>query len=111
MITAMRHRYWLLYPAWILLCAVLFLSMRHRDDPSRRPGRILSDEAAVRALIFLRRANYEVVHVAYAGRGEGGTTDRWVVLCDRLQHTALREAVVVELDAVDGHLLTMRNPD
>ena len=26
MITAMRRRYWLLYPAWILLCAMLFLA-------------------------------------------------------------------------------------
>jgi hypothetical protein len=111
MITVMRRRYWLLYPAWIALCAVLFLSMRHREDPSRRPGRILSDDAGVRALAILHRPGYEVVHAAYAGRGEGGSTDRWVVLCDRIPHTALRDAVVVELDAVDGHLLTIRKPD
>ena len=101
MITAMRRRYWLLYPAWIALCALLFLALRHADDPSRRPGRILSDDAAVRALAILHRPGYEAVHVA----GEG---NRWIVLCDRVPHTGLTEAVVVELDAVDGHLLTIR---
>jgi hypothetical protein len=104
MITAMRRRYWLLYPAWIVLCAILFLALRHADDPSRRPGRIQSNDAAVRALAILHRPGYEAVHVA----GEG---NRWIVLCDRVPHTGLREAVVVELDAVDGHLLTIRKPD
>ncbi len=103
MITAMRRRYWLLYPAWIALCAILFLALRHSDDPSRRPGRILSNDAAVRALAILHRPGYEAVHVA----GEG---NRWIVLCDRVPHTALRDAVVVELDARDGHLLMMRKP-
>jgi len=103
MITAMRQRYWLLYPAWILLCAILFLALRHAGDPSRRPGRILSNDAAVRALAILHRPGYEVVHVA----GEG---NRWIVLCDRVPHTGLREAVVVELDAVDGRLLAIRKP-
>ena len=112
MITAMRRRYWLLYPAWTALCAVLFLALRHAGDPSRRPGRILSNEAAVRALAILhqndpaRFRGYEAVHVALAGKGEGAD----VVLCDRVPHTALRDAVVVELDAVDGHLLMVRKP-
>jgi hypothetical protein len=116
MIPRVRRRYWLLYPSWIALCAVLFLSLRHSEDPSRRPGRMLSDDAGVQALAHLRRndparfRDYEVVHVAYAGRGEGGSANRWVVLCDRVPHTALREAVVVELDSSDGHLLTMRPP-
>jgi len=103
MITAMRRRYWLLYPAWIVLCAILFLALRRADDPSRRPGRILSNDAAVRALAILHRPGYEAVHVA----GEG---NRWIVLCDRVPHTALQEAVVVEVDAVDGHLLMVRRP-
>jgi hypothetical protein len=101
MITAMRRSYWLLYPAWILVCAMLFFAMRNREDPSRRPGRILSTDAAVRALAILHRPGYEAVHVA----GEG---NRWVVLCDRVPHTGLREAVVVELDAKDGRLLMIR---
>ena len=103
MITAMLRRYWLLYPAWIVLCAMLFLALRHAGDPSRRPGRILSNEAAVRVLAILHRSGYEAVHVAAEG-------NRWIVLCDRVPHTGLREAVVVELDAVDGHLLTIRKP-
>jgi hypothetical protein len=99
----MRRRYWLLYPAWILVCAALFFAVRGREDPSRRPGRILSNEAAVRALAILHRPGYEAVHVA-------GESNRWIVLCDRVPHTALRDAVVVELDAVDGHLMSIRKP-
>jgi hypothetical protein len=40
-----------------------------------------------------------------------GEANRWIVLCDRVPHTGLRDAVVVELDAVDGHLVTIRKPD
>ena len=116
MIPRVRRRYWLLYPLWIAICAALFFAVRGAEDPSRRHDRILSDEAAVRAVAVLRRADharyraYEAVHVAYAGRGEGGRAARWVVLCDRVPHSALRDAVVVELDAGDGSLLTIRKP-
>ena len=116
MIRRVRRRYWLLYPAWIALCAVLFFALRGVEDPSRRRGRILSNDAATIALRALRSADrvryagYDVVHVAYAGGGEGGNRARWVVLCDRVPHTALREAVVVELDARSGALLTIRKP-
>ncbi len=116
MIPRVRRHYWLLYPMWILLCAGLFFALRNREDPSRRSDRILSNDAAVRAVAILRQkdrvryAAYEPVHVAYAGRGEGGRAARWVVLCDRVPHTALRDAVVVELDARDGTLLTIRKP-
>jgi len=103
MIPAMRRSYWLLYPAWILLCALLFFAMRNRDDPSRRPGRILSTDAAVRALEILHRPGFEAVHVAAEG-------NRWIVLCDRVPHSGLEDAVVVELDSVDGHLVTIRKP-
>jgi hypothetical protein len=100
----MRRRYWLLlYPAWILLCAILFFAMRDREDPSRRQGRILSTDAAVRALAILHRPGYEAVHVAAEG-------NRWVVLCDRVPHSGLADAVVVELDSTDGHLMTIRKP-
>jgi len=111
-----RRRYWLLYPAWIVICAALFFAFRGREDPSRRRDRILSDDAATRAVAILRRRDpasyhtYEAVHVAYAGRGEGGERGRWVVLCDRVPHSALRDAIVVELDARDGSLITLRKP-
>jgi hypothetical protein len=118
MIPRVFRRYWLLYPAWILLCAILFFASRHREDPSRRAGRMLSDDAAIRAVAILQRRDpvhfrgYEAVHVAWATRGEGGgNADRWVVLCDRVPHTALREAVVVELDGKDGGVLAIRKPD
>jgi hypothetical protein len=116
MITNVRRRFWVLYPLWIAICAGLFFALQHRPDPSRPRGRVLSNDAAVRALAILREADrpryngYEAVHVAYAGRGEGGRAARWVVLCDRVPHTALHDAVVVELDATDGTLLTIRKP-
>jgi hypothetical protein len=116
MIRRVRRRYWLLYPSWIVLCAAIFFGLRGADDPSRRHGRILSSEAGVRALTILRErdariyAGYDVVHVAWAGRGEGGERARWVVLCDRVPHTALSAAVVVELDGADGSLLVIRKP-
>ena len=116
MIPRVRRRFWLLYPLWIVICAGLFFALRDREDPSRRRDRILSNDAAIRAVAVLRKldrarfASYEPVHVAYAGRGEAGGPARWVVLCDRVPHTALREAVVVELDARDGALLTIRKP-
>jgi hypothetical protein len=100
----MRQRYWLLYPAWILVCAALFFALQNREDPSRRHGRILSNDAAVRALAILHRPDYAAVHVA-------GEANRWIVLCDRVPHTGLRDAIVVEIDAVDGHLLAIRKPE
>ena len=104
-----RRQPWLLYPAWILVCAALAVGLRNSEDPSRRNGRILSNDAAVRAVNLLRGVDrarfrdYEAVHVAWE-------ENRWVVLCDRVPHTALAEAVVVELDGRDGRLVRMRKP-
>jgi hypothetical protein len=140
----------LLYPLWMAICAVLFIALRGQEDPSRRPGRILSNDAAARAVAILRSGGpqakgwsglqakgwsgglqpadgglkaaaphaalsspyrgYQAVHVAYAGSGEAGPTARWIVLCDRVPHTALAAAVVVELDAKDGRLIRIRKP-
>jgi len=116
MIANVRRRYWVLYPLWIAICAGLFIALQHRPDPSRPSGRILSNDAGVRALAILQKSDatrysgYEAVHVAYAGRGEGGAVARWVVLCDRVPHSALHDAVVVELDAQNGSLLAIRKP-
>jgi hypothetical protein len=109
------RRFALLYVGWIALCALLFAAVHARPDPSRRSGRIFSDDAAVRAVALLssrdpKGPGYEAVHVAWAPRGEGGTADRWVVLCDRVPHTALREALVVELDGASGRPLVIRRP-
>ena len=115
MATRRRQRFFALYVLWTLLCAALFVALSGREDPSRPRGRILNNEAASRALAILKRsapqyAGYEAVHVAYAKRGEGGAENRWVVLCDRVPHSALREAVVVELRASDGALIALRRP-
>ena len=75
------------------LCAALFIALANREDPSRPHGRILNNDAGNLALAALRTtaaegSRFEVVHVAYEDH-------RWVVLCDRVPHTALRDAVVV----------------
>jgi hypothetical protein len=104
---------WWLYPAWFVLCVLLFFALRGLEDPSRPKGRILSLEAGQRALTIARGrglAGYEVVHVARARRNEGAPEDRWVVLLDKVPHTRLREAVVVELRVEDGTLLRIRKP-
>jgi len=105
------RRWWPLYIAWIALCAILFVTMRGLEDPSRPTGQILSIEAGHRALAIARDrglGDHHVVHVARAREGEGGAEDRWIVLLDRVPHTRLEEAVVVELGAEDGRLLGMR---
>ncbi len=105
-----------IYLAWILLCAALFAALHHAQDPARRAGRILSNDAGDRAVAILRASDrrrfhdYQAVSVAYAGRGEAGDSARWVVLCDRVPRTALGEAIVVELDAANGALLDERKP-
>lgn len=92
-----------LYPAWILICAVLFFALRGAEDPSRRTGRILSNDAGAIALQHLNRPGYEVVHVAYDKK-------KWIVLVDKVPHTSLHEAVVVELAAGDGRVVAVRLP-
>jgi hypothetical protein len=107
------RRFGLLYPAWLLLCAVLFLALRHADDPSRPEGRVLSIDAGRQALAYAQERGYrgyEVVHVARARKGEGGEADRWVVLLDQVPHTRLRSAIVVEIDELRGELLGIRLP-
>jgi hypothetical protein len=114
-VTPRSRRFAPVYAGWLLGCALLFGALRYAEDPSRRAGRILSNEAGARAVAILRSrdaarfASFEPVHVAYASAKEEGEA-RWVVLCDRVPHSALREAVVVELRAADGALVTLRRP-
>lgn len=109
-----RPRSWLpLYIAWIAFCAFLFIALRHAEDPSRPEGRILSIEAGRLARDIAHQrgyAGYDVVHVARARAGEGAAEERWVVLLDRVPHTSLRDAVVVELDIASGKVLRIRKP-
>lgn len=112
----MFRRSWLVYVLWIAFCAVLFFALSGLEDPSRPKGRLLSLDAGRRAMIILRERDrvryreYEVVHVARARAGEGAGEDRWIVLCDRVPHSGLRDAVVVELDRETGALLRIRKP-
>jgi hypothetical protein len=98
---------------WIALCALLFLLLSGAEDPSRPKGRILSIEAGQRALAIARERglrDYEVVHVARARKGEGAGEERWVVLLDRVPHTRLAQAFIVEVDVEHGRLLRIRRP-
>lgn len=110
----LNRRFWVVYPLWIVFCALLFLALRDVEDPSRPGDRIHNEEAGRMALAALyqadpiRYAHYTVVNVAYARPGEAGPSARWVVLADRAPRTGLREAVVVELDASSGEVLTIR---
>jgi hypothetical protein len=113
--TASRLPYWPLYIAWIAFCAVLFMVLRGADDPSRRGDRIIPAEAGRIAVETLqardpeRFRDYHAVHAGWARAGEGAPERRWVVLTDRVPHSGLREAVVVELRP-DGTLLRIRKP-
>ena len=95
---------------------MLFLALRDAEDPSRRTGRILSADAGRMAMQILREKDaqrfkdFHVVHIAWARAGEGSTEARWIVLTDRLPHSGLKEAIVVELGAEDGRLLRIRRP-
>jgi len=100
------RRWWSLYLAWIALCAVLFLALSGFEDPSRPKGRILSIDAGNRALVYATERglrNYRVVHVAR-------DDDRWIVLLDRVPHTRLKEAIVIELRVDNGRLMRIRRP-
>lgn len=112
----LRRRFWLLYPAWILFCGLLFFSLRPFYPGPRANGRLSSDQATQRALEILRLqedkrfATYDAVHAAHARDGEAGAGSRWIVLCDRPDRSALREAVVVELESKTGNLIRIRPP-
>ena len=102
-----------IYLGWVALCALLFVAFSGLEDPSRPQGRILSIDAGNRALAIARERglrDYEVVHVARARPNEGAAEDRWVVLLDKVPHTRLHEAVVIELRTSDGKLLRVRKP-
>jgi hypothetical protein len=106
-------RWWPLYLGWIALCGILFVALSGLEDPSRPTGRILSIEAGQRALVIARQRglrDLEVVHVAAARAGEGAPEDRWIVLLDKVPHTKLREAVIIELDRESGTLIRVRKP-
>lgn len=108
-------RYSLLYVAWIALCAVAFVALYGVGTDVGRKGEFDSDAAGVHALRLLhsgdaRYRTFEVVHVAFADAGEAGRQARWLVLCDRPRRSSLREAVVVEIEAEDGDLITVRRP-
>jgi hypothetical protein len=112
----LERRWWLLYPAWILLCGALFVILQGAADPSRPAGRIEQNRAAEIAIRHLQRADathysgFEAVDTSFR-RGEGGSQSAaWLVLCDSTGKSTLREAVVVEVDASSGKVLRVRSP-
>ena len=116
LVSRLQKRYWLLYPAWIVVCAILFFALRPLGDPARPPGLIGPAKAEELALQILRDdqgseyASYQVINAAFAGEREIGPPARWIVLLDSPSSSALRQAVVVELDAASGELIRIREP-
>ena len=102
---------------WVAVCGGLVVALDDAPDPSRRKGRILSNDAGRIALEVMRGRDgarfrdYEAVHVAHAPRSGGRSEARWIVLVDRVPHTGLRQAFIVELRASDGKVLTVRKPE
>lgn len=111
-----QKRFWLVYPAWILLCVGLFFVLRQLPDPAHQDNRLDRDAAGRRAIQYLmqsdpgRYRSYEAVHTALSPTGELGPEARWVVLCDRPETGGLSDAMVVELRASDGALIRIRPP-
>ena len=106
-------RWPLIYLGWLAICAIFFVALADLEDPSRPKGRILSIDAGNRALAIASQRglrDYFIVHVARARKGEGGDEDRWIVLLDKVPHTRLAEAVVVEMGLEDGRLIRIRKP-
>ena len=85
---------------------MLFVALSGLEDPSRPTGRILSLDAGNRALVHAAERGMRGLNVVHVARDK----DRWVVLLDRVPHTRLREAIVVELRVDDGSFLRMRKP-
>lgn len=112
-----RKFFWLAYPAWIVICAILFIATSQLPDPSQKSDRIPNEVAGARGLQILRSidparfADYEVVHVSHAKRNEVAPEARWLVLSDRTERSGLRDAYVVHLRASDGALIEVREVD
>ncbi len=100
----LREKFWVTYPAWIGMCALIFLAVQDLETPSDRPTRISNGRVADLAMSLLKEnhgsrfEDYTVAHVAYARKGEVGETSRWVVLSDQEDRTALLHAIVVEIE-------------
>ena len=110
-----RRRFWLLYPAWILICVALFFALRQLPDPARPSGRIDRDSASRLALQYLVQSNarygsHTPEHIAFSPSGELGPEARWVVLCYRDEASGFHDAMVVEVRASDGALIRIRRP-
>lgn len=104
----LREKFWVTYPAWVGVCALILVAVHDMEDGSRRRTRISNGRVADLAISLLKEnhgsrfEDYTVAHVAYARKGEIGETSRWVVLSDQEDRTALRHAIVVEIE-VDSH--------
>jgi hypothetical protein len=103
------------FTAWTALCAAAFVALGHAEDASRPEGRISPYQAEIVALDYLEAldaaayAHFETVDSAiYRDRQRHRTA--WLVLCDDVQPSQLKRAVVVEVDAESGRVVTMRRP-
>ena len=58
-----------------------------------------------------RFEDYDVVHVSRASGRSGEGDPRWMVVADRRERTRLREAILIELEIVDGSLIDVKRID
>ena len=112
---ARRRFYPALYPAWIVVCALLFLVLRDAPDPSRPSGRMTPAQARVTALEYLAKydaARFGTYHVIDAAVYRDVQRDErvWVVICDSTPRSALKRAVIVDLEADTGEVVRTRRP-
>lgn len=112
---ARSRLYPLFYPAWALVCALLFVALRDAPDPARPTGRVSPLEAKAAALAHLRAFDAErfaAYHVVDAGvYSDPKRREKvWVVLCDATPRSALSRAVIVDLDAGTGRVVRTRRP-
>lgn len=97
---------------WLAACAMAFVLLRGAPDPAEPRGRIDERRAGVEAIAALsdsRGGAWSVVKAAPALAGEPAR-HRWIVLCDRPGRTAMRQALVVDIDADTGRVDGIRRP-
>jgi len=114
-IDAKRGFYPVLYPAWLLVCAISFYALRSAPDPARPSELFTPTTAREEALGHLREfdpTRFDDYKVVDAGvyRDPASGERSWIVLCDTVPRSALKRAVVVDLDARSGKVLRTRRP-
>ena len=98
---------------WWIACLAAINALRgvpfaERDQPITME---VASEIAIEELRAVdpdRYEDYVVLNAAYSKSGELGLEPRWIVLCDDIDRTGLREAVAMDIDSETGRVLRIR---